>query len=398
MLEIAFSEVEFFLQHCTLKIRDLGGQVFLVRAGRSFACLLQPIQARRKPARRIPDFAGIAGPGVAEDPGHVLRGQARRLRALFPVFVEEMLKQHHTIRPPLPHGRDKDVGGVQAVVEIVAKASRFHRLVQVGLGRSHHAQVQGDIALPAHTLEPAFFKDAQQAALGIQRHALDLVEEKRTLVRPFEQANTRRAQTAWIFDAKELLVDVRPVQRRTVHRHKRLHGPRGDRMQRPRRDFLARARLTNDQHVRIGRAQRRKLAAQALDLGRRPQHLHEQPVAALKLAAQPALRNHSLAQFQRPAAVLDQRLGVHGFLVKGKGTSLQAPHRHRYIAVAREQDHRHFRVDFLDAREQLFAVELGHAHVGNNDPHCVFGDVPQYGKRLRVRLHGQIGQLKRLLQ
>ena len=60
--------------------------------------------------------------------------------------------------------------------------------MQISVRRGNHANIDGDWARPANSLEFAFLQHAQELGLEINPHLGDFVEQQRSAVRALERA------------------------------------------------------------------------------------------------------------------------------------------------------------------------------------------------------------------
>ena len=136
----------------------------------------------------LPD---VAGPVVL-----VELGQRRRLDTLnIPPDLLISVPQEERgkgldILLALPQGRDLQGDQVQAMIQILAKTSRLHLCLEIGVARGHETRFEGDGSNTAHPLEAAFLQYAQQLALQGVRQLGNLVQEQRASARGLEPAVT----------------------------------------------------------------------------------------------------------------------------------------------------------------------------------------------------------------
>ena len=116
------------------------------------------------------------------------------------------------------------------------------------------------------TLDLVLLQDAQQLRLQLERHVADLVEEQRALVRELEPSDLlrQRAREGAFLMTEPFALEQSGRRRRAVHRHQRAVAPVARRVQRPREQFLAGARLAEQQHRRVRRGDGADLVQDAL--------------------------------------------------------------------------------------------------------------------------------------
>ena len=111
-------------------------------------------------------------------------------------------------------------------------------------------------------LELALLQHPQELRLRGQAHLGDLVEEQHAARRELHLAGLRlvRAREGAAFVAEQLRLEQLLGQRGAIQCHERPALARGRRMDEPRHDFLAGARLAGHQHGRVRRGDLRRLA------------------------------------------------------------------------------------------------------------------------------------------
>src|ERR1051325_282659 len=85
---------------------------------------------------RVAELAHIAGPVVAAKPRHHLRRNF--VEALFRVVgeaFEKKLSERRDVLRTVPQGRQNDRNNVQAIEEVLAKATLFDVALEVAVGR-----------------------------------------------------------------------------------------------------------------------------------------------------------------------------------------------------------------------------------------------------------------------
>ena len=279
-----------------------------------------------------------------------------------------MLEQHQRILAALAQRGDLQRRDVQPVVEVGAEAPLVGGLAQVLLGRGDNPDIQRNQLVGTHALHDAFLQQAQQLDLHVQAHALDLVEEQGAAVGMLELADAAlggAGEGAGLV-AEQLAFHHRLGQRAGVDGHERAVAARGKVVQRARHHFLAGAGFAEDQHVGGGGRQGSDLLAQALHDRRAAEQPHVQLLAVGQRQAQAAVVQHQAAQVQGAAHAVEQMLAGEGFFQEVVGAGTHGLHGQRHIAVAGDQQHRQLRVALLDLRQQLQAIQAGHADVADH--------------------------------
>src|SRR6516165_4060418 len=110
-------------------------------------------------------------------------------------------------------------------------------------------------AAAAHGLEFLFLEHAQEFHLGLQGQFTDFIQKNRAAIGKFEAANAPlEGPCEGALDvAKELALHEAGGDSTAVHFDQRPSLASASIMNRPRDEFLAGARLTQDQYRRVGR-------------------------------------------------------------------------------------------------------------------------------------------------
>ena len=211
-------------------------------------------------------LAHIAGPRIAEQRGLRIGRQCRLRQAeRLAIQADEVLGQRQDVSGALAQRRQVDVRDAQAVIQVRAKALRLHRAAQVDVGRGQQAHIQRNRPARAHAHHLALLQHAQQLYLERRRQVADLVEEQRAAIGRLEPAGARllgAGEGAGLV-AEQLGIDQRLAESAAVHRDE---GPlaAAHRVHVPRHQFLAGARLADDQHGGAGARHALHLAQQFL--------------------------------------------------------------------------------------------------------------------------------------
>ena len=201
------------------------------------------------------ELADVAGPVVA---GQAREGLARERLGGHPPLLEplqDVVDQERDIIEPLAERGQLDRDHVEAIVQILAEPAGGDRLGQVEVRGGEDAAVGADDVGPADPLERPVLEHAEQLGLHAQGKLADLVEEERSpfgLLEPPFLLPVGAGEGAPLV-AEELALQQRLGQGRAVDRDQRpVPGGVGvvDRLG---DQFLARPRLTRDQHGAGGR-------------------------------------------------------------------------------------------------------------------------------------------------
>ncbi|GFF09159.1 hypothetical protein SM139_4196, partial [Stenotrophomonas maltophilia] len=250
---------------------------------------------------------------------------------------------------------------VDAVVQVVAEAPVLDQLGQVLVGGREDADIHRLLVGRAHRAHRLFLDRAQQLHLHLQRQFSHFVQEQGAAVRSLEQAGlvgVRAAETALAM-AEEFALHQLAGNGTAVDRHERAGRARALGMDGACNQLLADARLAEDVD--------RRLAARDLADGG-AQHIH-----GLRVAQQaPALfgvgarcRALGVVEFQRVLDQSAQHRDVHRLADEIERTGLQCLHSEIHAAECGDHRHRRARVVLGDLADQLDAVAIGQAHVGD---------------------------------
>ena len=218
---------------------------------------------------------------------------------------------------------------------------------------------------------------AQQLDLQAHRHVADLVEQQRAAVRGLEQALVRAVGARErAFDvAEQLGLEQVLGHRAAVDRDERLVLARARAVNRAREQLLAGARFARDQHARVGVRDHARLL-QARFHGRAARDDLGAPLVG-------ALRH--ARHFHGALDVLEQLLLVDGLRQEAERAALRRLDGIGNRAVRREQQHAEARPLALDLLQQLDAVHVVHAQVGDDE---IGPETRQRGERFGRALDG----------
>src|SRR5262245_49391884 len=93
------------------------------------------------------------------------------------ILLYEVERQHGDVFRAVAQRRQRDGKGREPVIKVFAERARFDSPAQVAVGRRHHASGRLDRARPAHALEGALLKHAQELGLQVERQIADFVKE-----------------------------------------------------------------------------------------------------------------------------------------------------------------------------------------------------------------------------
>ncbi len=132
----------------------------------------------------------VAGPGIRFQETQGLRRHRANLAIQAAVgHFYQVVHQRRQVLAPLAQRRQMDGEAVEPIEQVLAKAARRHRLLQVLVGGRDDAHVGLDRLVAAEPLEALFLEQPQHLGLRGQRHVADLVEEDRALMGLLELAD-----------------------------------------------------------------------------------------------------------------------------------------------------------------------------------------------------------------
>ena len=136
-------------------------------------------------------------------------------------MAKKIAHQEGNVFLPLAQRRHRDVDHVEPKVEVVAKFSIGHELLQVLVRRRDQANVRAQSLVPAHPLKGALFAHhAQQLHLRARVDLANLIEENRAAVRllePADPAFVRTGERASLV-AEQLALEQLRRERRAMDR------------------------------------------------------------------------------------------------------------------------------------------------------------------------------------
>ena len=169
---------------------------------------------------------------------------------------DEMVDEVFHVLPALAQRWHLDVNDPQPIEQILAKLTGRHHIGQVPISRGDDTHVEAHhAAVGADRLDFAVFEEPQQHRLHAQAHLADLVEEDRSPVRGLQLAGLVAVGPgeAAFHVTKQLRLEERLGQAGTVHRDERVAAPPRAYVNAPRKQILADARLSRDEHLAVAR-------------------------------------------------------------------------------------------------------------------------------------------------
>jgi hypothetical protein len=264
------------------------------------------------------------------------------------------------------------------------KQPGLDRLLEIPVGGRDQAHVDVERFDAADTFEARFLQHAQELHLHVDGQLADLIEKQRAAVRELEAARLLRDRTREraLLVAEQLGLDERGRDGGGVDADERLVLARGFAVERERDELLAGAALARDED---GGRRVRDLLDHVLNLQHARRGAHEG--ARVVVSACGGLLDVAFSVLER---LLDDREHFVALIRLGdevKRALLERRHREIDGAMRRQHNDGQVLEALGDAREQLHAIEAGHAQVRDHEV-----------KRLpRVRRFARLEHLERFL-
>ena len=168
-----------------------------------------------------------------------------------------MAGQHGDVFAPLTQGRQAQANHIQAVKQVLPKATFLDPLLQILVRGSNHPHIGSDCAMTADAVHMAVAQHTQQPGLQIKGHVADFIEKQGAAVGLLEAApaHALRPRESAALMAKEFGLEQVLGNGSGVDGYKRPLGARRMFVQRTRYQLLARARLPRDHDRDIALAQ-----------------------------------------------------------------------------------------------------------------------------------------------
>ena len=181
------------------------------------------------------------------------------------VFAEEMAEQQRNFRGPLAQRRHVDREHVQSIVQILAQAARFHRLLNFHVGCRQDAHVHVDQLAAAQARILMVLQDVQELGLQVGAHFRDFVQEDRALGGQLKlpRLGTHGAGKRALLVAEQFGFEQFAGKRGAIHFDERLIAARRTHMNHARDDFLSHAALAVNEYRHIDRSNLQDLLADA---------------------------------------------------------------------------------------------------------------------------------------
>ena len=261
---------------------------------------------------------------------------------------DEALCQRDDVLPALPQGRQGDVDGVDAVVQVLAETAGPHQGLQVQVGGADEPDIDRNRLAAAHADDAAALERPQELGLQVQGNVADLVQEECAAVGLLELARMvgMGIGKCALDVAEEFAFEQGLRDGAGVYRHHRLVLPQAPGVNLAGQHVLAGSVLAGDEDGGVGGGDFvQGLADGGHGAGTAPEHgiFAAGFFVALSVAA------HRLAGL---VAGGGQR-GRQFFVVPGLHDEVERPPLHSFdgqgdVGVGREQHDLHFGGQFLD--------------------------------------------------
>src|SRR2546422_8978640 len=103
------------------------------------------------------------------------------------MLLQEIIDQYRNVLAALAQGRHIDRQDIDAIVEVVAKASIANHGAQIAIRGRNDANIYRDLVSSAHAANSPFLQSAQKLCLHTDVKLGNLVEKERATIGDFEQ-------------------------------------------------------------------------------------------------------------------------------------------------------------------------------------------------------------------
>ena len=163
--------------------------------------------------------------------------------------------QQMDVPVPVAQRRQRHLHHRQPVIQILAKRILRHGLLQINIGRGHHAGIHRNRLPPADPFNRLFLQKTKQ--LHLQRHGdfTNFIQKKRSVggrLDPAFSLNMGAGERAF-FVSKQFTFQKRFRDGPAIDGHERPFLAMAPPVNRPRRHFLSRAALSQNQHRSLRR-------------------------------------------------------------------------------------------------------------------------------------------------
>ena len=204
----------------------------------------------------ILQLADVAGPGISSQPLHRLLADAvDALADPRGKFIQEESHQERDVLRPLAERGKRDREDTESIVQVLAERLLADGLEQIAVGGGDDPDIDFPRGRPADSVELVFLQDAEQLRLRLEGELADLVEEDRPPIGELKPADSPGdgAGEGPLLMTEKLALDEPGGKCRAVELDQRLIPALAVGVDRPRDQFLARARLAADEHGGVGR-------------------------------------------------------------------------------------------------------------------------------------------------
>jgi hypothetical protein len=354
------------------------------------------------PLDGVLQLADVAGPGVAGQLGAGGVAEAGDLGVvLLDEAAQEVLGEQQGVAAAQAQRRQLDVHDVEAIIKVLAEAALADVLGEVAVGGGDEAHVDLDRLAAADALEGPLLQHAQQLHLHGGRDLADLVEEEGAAVGLLEAtlASAVGAGEGALLVAEQLALQQGLGERGAVEGDEGLGRPRSERVDGAGQLALAGAALAGEQD---GGPRSGDLLGEAIDLLHRragaEQALEAAAVALAQLSAEVLGLGPQRAALHRPLDGEDEAVDVDRLHQIVVGAGAHGRDGGGDLAEGGGDDDGQAAVLLAQAREQLHAVHLRHAQVGDHDVGGELVGRAQAGGAVGLDAHGEALLPEQLLQ
>ena len=197
------------------------------------------------------ELAHVARPRVR---GQRVEGRGGHLGVAPPEVVKQSLDEIRNLLDPLPQRRHLNHDDCKAEVEVLPERARGDARAEIAVRGGDHADVHRAIDAASHAPHDATVERTQQPRLQLERQLSYLVEKERAALRALEGSRMHgdRAGERTLLVTEQLALGETRRHRAAIEHHERPARSRAVRVERVCKDVLARSRLAEERHRRVG--------------------------------------------------------------------------------------------------------------------------------------------------
>src|SRR6188768_828163 len=281
---------------------------------------------------------------------------------------QEMIAQERNVLGTLPQRRHFQRDGVDAEVEVLAQPALAQGVVEVDVGVADQAEVHPDQPVTPDGTVLALLEHPQKFGLKIRGHLPDFVEQQRTALRHFEQADFVRGRTCEraFAVAKELALDELVGDGGTVDLDERAAHAVRVVMNGVGNELFARADFALNQDVRVAGSHAFDQLEEVLHLLALTDDVAE-AVAAADLLLEAQVLGPLAGEFHGLVENVDQPGLIHGFLQVVERARLAGLDGAGHATLGPHHDDLRRLVDLLEAMQQGYPIRIRQLDVRQDD-------------------------------